>query len=183
MGICVVLNKSTRHIITSKLAVAHSSLSHVCIETDLKVRTTFLNFKLCQPAQLWLEWPAHGWNKRGPTKLGAPTDKVIYRAKHSSSKVQLKKTLSITLSSKESTKWLKARLNIFSKSHSHWSHLSQCISLKSWAISSTDFPLAVFSHQSQIQFEWLLSFFWTREKGEAREIPGNNVYIFEFVCL
>ena len=49
---CVVLNKSTRHIITSKLAVAHSSLSHVCIETDLKVRTTFLNFKLCQPAQL-----------------------------------------------------------------------------------------------------------------------------------
>ena len=52
---CVVLNQSTRHIITSKLAVAHSSLSHVCIETDLKVRTTFLNFKLCQPAQLWLE--------------------------------------------------------------------------------------------------------------------------------
>ena len=76
----------------------------------------------------------------------------------------------------------KARLNIFSKSHSHWSHLSQCISLKSWAISSTDFPLAVFSHQSQIQFEWLLSFFLdTRERWSQGDPWQQCIYLR--VCL
>ena len=75
----------------------------------------------------------------GPTKLEAPTDKVIYRAKHSSSKVQLKNSFNHSFIKTKSTKWLKARLNIFSKSHSQWSHHRKCISLQSWAISSTVF--------------------------------------------
>ena len=178
MGICVVLNKSTRHIITSKLAVAHSSLSHVCIETDLK-GYHLPKFQICANLRLWLK-------RGGPTKLAAPTDKVIYRAKHSSSKVQLK-TLSITLSSKKkSTKWLKARLNVFSQSHIHNDLIMASAYLNNlWAIFSTVFPGNLFATKAKsIESDWCpLARGLARERGGQPMSPAT-MYISTrlFVC-
>ena len=144
----------------------------MCIETDLK-GYHLPKFQICANLRLWLK-------RGGPTKLEAPTDKVIYRAKHSSSKVQLK-TLSITLSSKNQQNglrqgWIfsvKVTFTMISSSQVHiFTILSNIFNSFSWQ---------PFSHQSQIQWEWLLPLWGIARERCCRPLATKCIY--PTVCL